>query len=64
MKAPFTLYYYAAECQSMLDKDKWSFSFFHDLDRVIISDGATFLIPVFILCKVLSVGWVHQGIMV
>lgn len=27
--------------------------FFVDLDRVIISNGATFLIPVFILCRVL-----------
>lgn len=31
---------------------------------VIISNGATFLIPVFILCKVLAVGWVNQGILV
>lgn len=33
--------------------------FFPNLDGVIISNGATFLIPVFILCKVLSVGWVN-----
>lgn len=38
--------------------------FFADLDRVIISNGATFLIPVFILCKVFSVGWLNQGILV
>lgn len=38
--------------------------FFSDLVGVIISNGATFLIPVFILCKVLSVGCVNQGILV
>lgn len=31
--------------------------FFSDLDGVIISNGATFLIPVFILCKIVSVAW-------
>lgn len=63
MRASFTLYYWAAECQSMLDKDKWR-GFFSDLDEVIISNGATFLNPVFILCKVFSVGWVNRGILV
>lgn len=38
--------------------------FFSDLDGVIISNGAMFLIPMFILCKVSSVGWVNQGILV
>lgn len=38
--------------------------FFSDLDGVIISNGATFLTPGFILCKVFSVGWVNQGILV
>lgn len=47
----------------MLDKDKWR-GFFSDLDGVIISNGATFLTPVFILCKVFSVGWVNKGILV
>jgi len=60
-RAPFTPRYEAAGCQSVVEKGKGRG--FADLDRVILSNGATFGIPLLMPCKDLSVGWVHQGML-